>query len=207
MRRQTNGRGRTMARPTELWGDPDSPTFYHDYVVMVTFMGKRVPWHKWAVAPLMLVQSEIQASGTAYNFYDLQVYNNRFIAGTHIKSNHSWALAMDINPAQNPWKKPLTTDIPQAIRDAFTRHGFKWGGTYPTPDCMHFEYLGLPVKQEDDMTDEQWKTLKQLRLSALAQSHDVGIMKALIAGDTAKATQLETAKATAVAAEKARLGL
>jgi hypothetical protein len=137
-----------MARPIELWSDPDSPTFYHDYVVMVTFMGKRVPWHKWAVAPLSMVQTEIQASGTTYNFYDLQVYNNRFIAGTHIKSNHSWALAMDINPRENPWKKPLTTDIPQAVRDAFTRHGFKWGGTYPTPDAMHFEYLGLPVKEE-----------------------------------------------------------
>jgi hypothetical protein len=181
-----------MARPIELWGNPDSPTFYHDYVVMVTFMGKRVPWHKWAVAPLMMVQAEIQASGSTYNFYDLQVYNNRFIAGTHIKSNHSWALAMDINPHENPFKKPLTTNIPQAVRDAFTRHGFKWGGTYPTPDAMHFEYLGLPMKEEeDDMTPEESRQLRELRDMVAPKASFIGaIANALLIGDKAGAKKL-----------------
>jgi hypothetical protein len=142
-----------MARPIDLWGDPDSRTFAHDYLVIVRFMGRRLTWHKWAVAPLMAVEADIKASGVQYRWAtsDMQTYCNRNIAGTHTKSNHSWALAMDINPRENPWQRPLKTDIPPAVREAFTRHGFKWGGTYSKPDTMHFEYLGLPVKEGDDM--------------------------------------------------------
>jgi hypothetical protein len=158
-----------MARPIALWGNPDSATFVRAYIEYVSFMGKRIPWHKWAIGPLMAVQADIIASGVKYHWDDLQTYNNRNIAGTHIKSNHAWALAIDINPAQNPWQKPLKTDIPVAVRDAFTRHGFRWGGTYSKPDAMHFEYLGLPVKErqeEDDMTIDEVRKIVREEIAA-----------------------------------------
>ena len=136
-----------MARPINLWGNPDSITFRHDYLTVVTFMGHKVLWHKWAVTPLMAVQSDIVAAGVRYKFTDVQTYNNRNIAGSSVKSNHAWALAVDINPAKNPFGTKLITDIPLAVRDIFKRHGFKWGGDYKSKkDAMHFEYLGETVK-------------------------------------------------------------
>jgi hypothetical protein len=173
-----------MARPIAKWGNPDSPTFARDYLTTVTFMGKRLTWHKWAVIPLMQVERDIIQSGMSYHWDDLQTYNNRNIAGTSTKSNHAWALAIDINPAQNPWQRPLKTDIPSAVREAFTRHGFKWGGTYSKPDAMHFEYLGEPVKDEgEDMNKEQDTILKLIHVSMIAQSNDQEIQIALAKGD------------------------
>jgi hypothetical protein len=166
-----------VARPISLWGDPDSQTFVRDYLTTVTFMGKRLTWHKWAVIPLMAVQADITASGVHYDWSDLQTYCNRYIAGTHVKSNHSWALAIDINPAKNPWQKPLKTDIPVVVREAFARHGFNWGGNYSTPDTMHMEYLGEPVK-EDDMTPDEVRAIVAEEIDiiyskdvAVAQTH------------------------------------
>jgi hypothetical protein len=189
-----------------LWGDPDSKTFVHDYIVYVTFMGARIPWHKWAVIPLMAVQDDILAAATGYAFRDVQTYNNRNIAGTNTKSNHAWAVAVDINPAQNP-QNGSHHDMPAAVVTAFRAHGFKWGGDYR--DWMHFEYLGLPVKEQgdDDVNDLQDKLLKLARVSDVARSSDMEIIKALIAGDKTKAAILEAQKVTAVAAEKARLGI
>ena len=138
------------ARPISAWGNPDSKIFVSTYLVWTTFMGKRIPWHKWALVPLKAVEADIIKSGVKYNFYDVQVYNNRNIAGTNIKSNHAWALAMDINPRENPYTHgALKTDIPLSVRTAFKAHGFKWGGDYRSvKDAMHFEYLGEPVKSE-----------------------------------------------------------
>jgi N-acetyl-anhydromuramyl-L-alanine amidase AmpD len=61
--------------------------------------------------------------------------------------------------------------------------------------------------QEDDMTDKQDKMLKQLRLSDIARSYDIEILKALIKGDQAQADKLERGKLDACAAERKRLGL
>jgi hypothetical protein len=198
-----------MARPTALWGNPDSATFRRDYLAVVTFMGHKVLWHKWAVAPLMAVQTDIRASGTTYKFSDVQTYCNRNIAGSRVKSNHSWALAVDINPAKNPMGSKLVTDIPAKVREIFKAHGFKWGGDYKSKkDAMHFEYLGLPVKEEaDDMTDEQDKRLKKLEVSNIARSYDFKILSAKIDGNAAEATRLASEKEAKVTAAKAALGI
>lgn len=64
-----------------------------------------------------------------------------------------------------------------------------------------------PQGGDEDMTPEQERLLKLGRLSDLARSYDADIIKALIEGDRAKATELESAKAVAVAQERQRLGL
>lgn len=70
----------------------------------------------------------------------------RAIRGTNTPSNHSWALAFDINSLANPQRRPLTTDMPVWYREMWKRYGFRWGGDYTsaTPDSMHFEYMGTP---------------------------------------------------------------
>lgn len=69
-------------------------------------------------------------------------FNCRAIANTNRPSNHSWGLAIDINSDVNPRRRPLTTNIPAPVRELWSRFGFRWGGTFPTPDPMHFEYMG-----------------------------------------------------------------
>jgi hypothetical protein len=58
-------------------------------------------------------------------------------------SNHSWGVAVDINSMDNPFRRPLTTNIPSNVVEMWKRFGFRWGGTFSTtPDPMHFEYMG-----------------------------------------------------------------
>ena len=82
----------------------------------------------------------------------------RKIAGSNKLSNHSKGLAIDINPIQNPHVKgssisPIEgkeytdrTNIRKgmivkgdACYEAFTKRGWKWGGTWNNPDYQHFE--------------------------------------------------------------------
>lgn len=77
-------------------------------------------------------------------------YNCRQIAGTSRPSNHSWALAADVNWHDNPYRTPLVTDIPQAMIDDAADIGWAWGGRYG--DAMHFEYMGTP-QQADTITE------------------------------------------------------
>ena len=65
------------------------------------------------------------------------------------------------------------------------------------------DYLEL----EDDMTDEDRKLLKQARLSDVARSYDMEIIKALVRGDEDVAARLEAEKGAAVETERKRLGL
>ena len=139
------------AMPSNKWGWPWSSGYNSTYVVKISFMGKSLYWHKWAVVPLMKVQERLLAEGWDSKYYwtDLQTWNKRMIAGTQIPSNHSWPTAIDINPSKNPYRSDnkLVTDIPVRVREIFKANGFRWGGDYNSvKDAMHFEYLGEPIK-------------------------------------------------------------
>ncbi len=70
----------------------------------------------------------------------------RSIRGSSSPSNHSWGLAVDLNSLANPMGPSLRTDMPAWMPELWTRHGFRWGGTYATrKDAMHYEYMGTPA--------------------------------------------------------------
>jgi D-alanyl-D-alanine carboxypeptidase-like protein/putative peptidoglycan binding protein len=86
-------------------------------------------------------------------------YNYRLITNGSVYSPHAWALAIDINPANNPYTGRLVTDIGMdIIRDAYkiTAKGqrvWKWGGDWDGDwnfdehtvfDAMHFEMIATP---------------------------------------------------------------
>jgi hypothetical protein len=53
-------------------------------------------------------------------------------------SSHSWAIACDINWAENPVGRVGAID-PRIVA-AFENRGFRWGGRWRTRDDMHFQY-------------------------------------------------------------------
>jgi hypothetical protein len=146
-----NDEGIYGSMPSSKWGNPWDAGYDSKYVVTVSFMGKNLSWHKWAVKPLMDVQAQLVSEGfdKSYHWEDLQTWNKRMIAGTNIPSNHAWPTAIDINPKNNPYTHgALITDIPHRVVEIFMRYDFRWGGNYNSvKDAMHFEYLGEPVKE------------------------------------------------------------
>lgn len=90
-------------------------------------------------------------------------FNFRYISGTKRLSNHSYGLAIDINPLYNPYIRTLggrvivspeaskeyadrTISHPYMIKKGdlchreFLKHGFQWGGSWSgRKDYQHFE--------------------------------------------------------------------
>ncbi len=82
-------------------------------------------------------------------------FNYRLISGTDRLSNHSHGLAVDINPALNPYTQKdglvvppgatydptrsgtITKDGP--VVALFSAHGWGWGGDWERKDWQHFE--------------------------------------------------------------------
>jgi hypothetical protein len=71
-------------------------------------------------------------------------YADRTIAGlpTAAISHHAWGSAIDLNVSANPRGGPSHQD-PRLIA-IFGQWGFTWGGDWPWPDPMHFEFLSPP---------------------------------------------------------------
>ena len=54
-------------------------------------------------------------------------------------SRHAWGAAVDLNASRNAFGAASTQD-PRLV-EAMRRHGFGFGGDWPVPDPMHFEYV------------------------------------------------------------------
>ena len=62
------------------------------------------------------------------------------IPTTGAVSRHAWGVAIDLNAGANPYGERSTQD--RRLVEVMERNGFAWGGRWPTPDAMHFEYVG-----------------------------------------------------------------
>lgn len=56
-------------------------------------------------------------------------------------SLHSWGIAVDLNVASN--QLGTVGEMDPRVVDVMARWGFAWGGTWSTPDPMHFELAAL----------------------------------------------------------------
>jgi hypothetical protein len=62
-------------------------------------------------------------------------------------SRHSWAIAVDLDVAENPMGSKGR--MHPAVIAAFAAHGFEWGGSWRTRrDPMHFEFVDLARLEE-----------------------------------------------------------
>lgn len=117
-----------------------------------TFFGKNITINKYIVPKLKEVEKEIKDADIDYSIDSLWGYNRRNISWWHSPSYHALWLALDINPAKNPfvmtsWGK-IPHDMPQEFVDIFKKHGFVWWGDrwkegrtdrYKA-DAMHFQF-------------------------------------------------------------------
>lgn len=131
----------------------------------VRFFGRGVRMHRRVVPALRCVEEAIQVR-CANDPYEPRVLDGLRTRNTFHNneiSNHTFGIAIDINPNENSccgcvpplseWprcKVPGTAyeraKIPKCWIDTFERYGFYWLGHDVLEDTMHFEFLGDPAK-------------------------------------------------------------
>jgi hypothetical protein len=92
-------------------------------------------------------------------------YNCRLIAGTDSYSLHSYGIAVDIDPPQNPysggdpysgWMKEHHVDAVMKIRTTKGKGLWYWGGYWSSHDRMHFQIDNTPSDCQPD-----WSTVPE----------------------------------------------
>jgi hypothetical protein len=105
----------------------------------------QVSWHKDGAERLLHAFEEIKTQGLEA---DVLFWGGSFVPrrvrGAKSLSHHSWGIALDLNPDQNPYRKPPaamgTRGSVLRLVPIFEKHGFAWGGGWnPNTDGMHFE--------------------------------------------------------------------
>lgn len=132
-----------------LWPHCDAKN--HLVTVRAPVSGARFPVHA-GIAPIMvegLRRQEHGIGGPAYLCKPAQcgAFNCRPIGGTRSPSNHSGALAVDINWTDNPFRKGARYAIPEWVWRMWESLGYYWGGRYS--DFMHVEYLKSPAEANE----------------------------------------------------------
>lgn len=153
----------TMAAKIAFYGDPRGPhgvneSWYSNNIVRVvppykmTYAGKpiaSISFHKKCSAALLAALTAVwEGSGKSMatiQKYGLQEFggsfNYRLIRGSSNLSNHSFGIAIDISPTQNPLGSRRGTMPPFAVK-AFKDQGSRWGGNFRgRVDSMHMEFV------------------------------------------------------------------
>jgi D-alanyl-D-alanine carboxypeptidase-like protein len=95
--------------------------------------------HKLMVPVFKAVLSELKARGLEKYVQNYGgIYNHRPIDDSTKLSTHSWGIAIDVEPQKYP--AGSTARIQAEVIEVFARYGFVYGGDFPTPDPMHFQY-------------------------------------------------------------------
>jgi D-alanyl-D-alanine carboxypeptidase-like protein len=105
----------------------------------VPLMG-RIKCNRRILGPLNNAMRQLQAEGLASLVNEpAGCYSPRMQFGNvRALSRHSFGIAVDINPTQNPFGAPSRQD--SRLVAIMRSWGFAWGGAWLVPDAMHFEY-------------------------------------------------------------------
>lgn len=129
-------------------------------VTSITFQGKTIEVNK-IIAPLVKkIDQEITAANTGYAFNQISTGSWRCVrspkvniidqttcltsTGKIARSKHSYGIAIDINPSENPFCVPSCSyTLPQKVVTIFKANDFGWGGDWSgAKDYMHFDWKG-----------------------------------------------------------------
>ena len=110
--------------------------------------GRRVLVHRAAYPAFQQAAANLAehaAEGRVYPVSSVGAFYPRTVGGSHQVSRHGLGTAIDINPAQNPYRADgaLITNFPSWFVDAWRDAGFCWGGDWNSAkDAMHFSWMG-----------------------------------------------------------------
>jgi len=99
---------------------------------------KRLYCNKDMIKPLSVAFQNLIKTGFIKELKTFDgCFNIRRKKGGSTPSLHSWGIAIDVNAAWNGFDvKPI---LSVGFVKCFTDAGFDWGGTWNTPDGMHFQ--------------------------------------------------------------------
>jgi len=117
-------------------------------MVMVNLFGHSAEVYKGAAPSLNRINAKWLAmpEATRYKVSSVGGYNCREVTGKPgFMSAHAFGVALDINPATNPYGKVKQTDMPPEFVQLFTSEGWGWGGNWGSvKDPMHFSKFPPP---------------------------------------------------------------
>ena len=104
----------------------------------------RIRVHRRCAESLLRCLTRIGAECTEWRGRHLfgGTYNYRPRRGGHALSTHAWGAAIDLDPERNALGRPYLEGagmMPAKVISIFDDEGWRWGGTFSTPDCMHFQ--------------------------------------------------------------------
>ena len=131
----------------------------------VNFLGGSVQIHKNLAASVRRIDAAWRSQGgnSFYRVTSVGGYSCRNIAGTTKPSIHSYGLAIDINPAQNPRcpsspegqcpdQNIVITNMPPEFIRILRNEGWGWGGNWSSSkDTMHYSKAS---NEQGNMTGE-----------------------------------------------------
>lgn len=135
-----------------------------------TFFWKDLKLNKYVIPKLEEVEKEIKESDIDYPINSVWEwwYHRRNVSWGSSLSYHALGLALDINPATNPfvetkWGK-IPTDMPKEFLDIFRKHGFVWWGDWwkegrkdeYKADAMHFQFADTEYLKKQMQLDNSY---------------------------------------------------
>ena len=118
--------------------------------------GRRVLVNRAMLPDLKQVADTLSAEAAKSRIYWITwvaAFSPRTISGSYQLSRHALGLAIDINPARNPYRADnrLITNMPDWFVDAWREAGFCWGGRLEIrqgPDAFQLDRPGVGVVQQ-----------------------------------------------------------
>jgi hypothetical protein len=100
---------------------------------------RRIRCHRFIADPLRMIYHEVHDAGLWLELHDFGgCFRWRLThAGTKL-STHAFAIAVDHDVARNQYGAQPT--MSPGVVAIFEKHGAVWGGRWPTPDGMHFQF-------------------------------------------------------------------
>lgn len=149
----------------------DKPESIEPRILTISFLGRKYQVNKYVAPYFLEAEARLRSAGIDYTSTNGGGYQYRKTWAkpadehTHYSelSLHSWGVAIDINPHENPPHEGGYSTVPTAMVSIMALCGFEWGGNWRGYDYdpMHFQFSKNPFEfaSEFEFKNEQAKQL------------------------------------------------